>query len=240
MKLITGMHRSGTSLVANLLLQSGADLGNPKTFYPADKWNPQGYFEQQEIHDINMPLIRGPWGKLAYLRLPKPETIVRRADDLRDKIKKADNKYRHRVVKENRFCLTLAGWLEHGACIEKLVVVLRHPTEVALSLKKRNYLPLYFGYKLWYIHLNRLMDISRAIPIWYVSYQKLTDPNKGLGELKAVQEFLELDQHDNLEEIVKGTVMFRTSQVSHPNLTGDLGELWKKLVNRHKFQFLER
>ena len=47
MILIAGTHRSGTSLVARLLYESGADFGNPEGFYPPDQWNRGGYFEQK-------------------------------------------------------------------------------------------------------------------------------------------------------------------------------------------------
>ena len=70
MRIITGMHRSGTSLVARLFYEFGADMGTPEYFYRPDKWNPEGYFEQPDIHAINMPLINGPWWKLAYFWLP--------------------------------------------------------------------------------------------------------------------------------------------------------------------------
>ena len=44
MYLITGMHRSGTSLVAQIFFEVGMDFGDPENFYPADRWNPDGYF----------------------------------------------------------------------------------------------------------------------------------------------------------------------------------------------------
>ena len=65
MKLIAGMHRSGTSLVARLAFELGADFGDPETFYRPDRWNPDGYFEQIDIHAINMPLINGPLWKFS-------------------------------------------------------------------------------------------------------------------------------------------------------------------------------
>ena len=70
MKLISGMHRSGTSLVAQLFFEAGADMGNPSTFYPTDKWNSDGYFEQTDILAINQPLINGFLGRFSYFWLP--------------------------------------------------------------------------------------------------------------------------------------------------------------------------
>ena len=67
MHIITGMHRSGTSLVARIFHLMGANLGDEDTFYQPDMWNPEGYFEQPDIHSINMPLVNGIFWKFSYL-----------------------------------------------------------------------------------------------------------------------------------------------------------------------------
>ena len=77
------MHRSGTSLVARILLGAGGDLGDPKGFFPPDRWNKDGYFEQTDIHSVNMALINGRFGRLAYLKLPAEQTVIRRSAALR-------------------------------------------------------------------------------------------------------------------------------------------------------------
>ncbi|MCK5221967.1 MAG: hypothetical protein KAR14_10335, partial [Candidatus Aminicenantes bacterium] len=102
MKLITGMHRSGTSITARLFYEAGADMGDPDKFYPGDKWNPDGYFEQPKFHSVNMPLINGPWGKLSYFRLPSEKTIIRRARKFSKIIPEIAKEYKGKVVKETR------------------------------------------------------------------------------------------------------------------------------------------
>ena len=72
MQIITGMHRSGTSLVAKIFYEVGADLGPKETLYPGDRWNPDGYYEQPAIHSINMALIHGPFWKFSYFFLAEP------------------------------------------------------------------------------------------------------------------------------------------------------------------------
>ena len=59
--------------MAQVYNEAGFDLGCPDDFYAADKWNVDGYFEQPEIHAVNMPLINGPFGKLSYFRVAKAE-----------------------------------------------------------------------------------------------------------------------------------------------------------------------
>lgn len=49
--LVLGMHRSGTSALANLLALAGADL--PREVMPADAHNARGYFEPWRIAVFN-------------------------------------------------------------------------------------------------------------------------------------------------------------------------------------------
>jgi hypothetical protein len=52
---VTGMHRSGTSLVANYLGRCGLDMGDE--LLPADVGNPLGYYEDVHIHDLHRELL---------------------------------------------------------------------------------------------------------------------------------------------------------------------------------------
>lgn len=52
---LTGMHRSGTSLVANYLQRAGLDMG--EELLPADVGNPLGYYEDVHIHDLHRELL---------------------------------------------------------------------------------------------------------------------------------------------------------------------------------------
>ncbi len=55
MLVVTGMHRSGTSLVANYLERCGLDMG--EELLPADVGNPLGYYEDVHIHDLHRELL---------------------------------------------------------------------------------------------------------------------------------------------------------------------------------------
>ncbi len=52
---ITGMHRSGTSLLASFLARAGVDLGDD--FFPADPRNPRGYFEDRELLELETAML---------------------------------------------------------------------------------------------------------------------------------------------------------------------------------------
>ncbi|HXO22367.1 MAG TPA: glycosyltransferase [Thermoanaerobaculia bacterium] len=54
--LVTGMHRSGTSLAASCLAAMGVDMGS--RLLPADAANPRGYFEDVDFLEIDRRLVR--------------------------------------------------------------------------------------------------------------------------------------------------------------------------------------
>jgi hypothetical protein len=240
MKLISGMHRSGTSLVAQLFYESGADMGNPNTFYRPDKWNPEGYFEQPDIHAINMPLINGPLWKFAYFWLPSTKTILKRATRQTEQICQTAVKYRGKVVKETRFCLTLPAWVQSGAQIDKILICLRDPIQVAKSLQKRNKITLIHAYSLWLIHNQRLLENTGDIPLWFIYYKNLLDKNRIMAEILPAFRFFDLEiPDDKLERLSAAIVKPQmnhniNSQIDYPD---SIESMWYELLGRHARQF---
>ena len=235
------MHRSGTSLVARLFLEAGADLGNPDTFYRADKWNSDGYFEQTDIHAINMPLINGPWWKFAYYRLPSTKTILRRANRREEQIRETAQAYRGKVVKETRFCLTLHAWQRYGAEVDRILICLRDPAQVARSIKKRNHTLLRHGYYLWHLHNARILDCAGSTtPIWLIYYNNLLEPEKFQREINAAFQFMDVPV--NAEAIDKMLEDLVSTSMNHnagfeDSYPANVQELWNKLKQKHAKQF---
>lgn len=243
MKIISGMHRSGTSLVARLFHEAGAEMGDPATLYPGDRWNPDGYFEQPAFHAINMPLIHGPYGRLAYLSLPSPRTIERRAGRLREQIRSTAQAYRGRIVKDARFCLTLGAWLSQGAHIDRVALVLREPTEVARSLRRRNRIPLFLGYSLWRTHNERLLRAAtdHDIPLHLVRYDLLLDPERQCDEILGAFRFMALDVGADATCRLIERVAEPSKNKSRPPVTAGphppaVSAMWDELRERHASQ----
>lgn len=240
MHIISGMHRSGTSLIAQLFYEVGVDMGNAEHFYRPDKWNPDGYFEQPDIHAINVPLINGPWWKLAYYRLPSTSTIMKRAEKRSDQIKQTATRYRGKVVKETRFCLTLPAWLKYGAQIDKILICLREPMQVAKSIHKRNFITIKHALSLWHIHNCRILENSVEIPVWFICYNNLLDEKLSLQEIKGALQFFECDLTNNeLEILLRKCVKpqmnhYPVQIISYPR---KIRLLWAELCKRHEEQF---
>jgi len=239
MKIIAGMHRSGTSLVAKLFYEAKADMGNPETFYRADRWNSEGYYEQPAIHEVNMPLVNGPWGKLAYFHLPSPGTVIKRGQRLSAKIAETAADYRGKVVKDPRFCLTLSAWREHGAEIDGFLACLRRPEHVALSLQRRNKIPFSLGLKLWEIHNRSLLAHTAEVPLWLVGYAELMSLETFEAEMRAAGHFFGMEFDDaQVEELRGRSVKASMNHADKENIKcpGRIHDLWEELRDRHEKQ----
>jgi len=237
MKLIAGMHRSGSSILAKVLREAGADFGDEETFYPADKWNPDGYFEQREILDINLRLVNGNYGKLSYAFLPSDETILKRSYPIQSKIESAISKFSDKVVKENRFCLTLNAWIAHGLTVEKAIICIRHPALVARSLWKRNRLPAWFGYRIWYQHHERLLEAlyTNGIPYKVVSHEAFVSEQNQQAELLGLLRFFELDEaFPFADELLKKNVHTKPDEEHSKALPLPVAELYQRLLNQSR------
>jgi hypothetical protein len=160
---ITGMHRSGTSLVARLLNLCGLHLGAESDLVTASPFNPEGYWEHRDLVLVNdevLACLKGGWdvppvadagwedrAELAPQRARAARTLaeLRRADWW--------------GWKDPRIALTLPFW-RRLAPEARVVVCVRHPLEVALSLHRRGYSSVTFGLQLWLAYTRSLLQIT--------------------------------------------------------------------------------
>ena len=64
MVVVLGMHRSGTSAVAEAVVRLGVAVGDSLSMDGPSEWNPRGYFEDPELNRINdavLEAIGGSW-----------------------------------------------------------------------------------------------------------------------------------------------------------------------------------
>lgn len=240
MKIITGMHRSGTSIVARLMFEAGGDFGDPETFYRPDKWNPDGYYEQPEFHAINMPIINGPFWKFSYFRLASTQTLARRAARFSDQIQAASEKYRGKIVKEVRFCLTLPGWQEQGAHFDRALVCLREPFEVAQSVDKRFRVGYNRSLELWRQHNERLLENLGDLPRWFIAYHNILDPDTRRREISGALAFFDLDHSDATLDRISALIRSpRHTAASRESIQYPqrVQEMWDRLLEMHRVQF---
>ena len=215
MHIITGMHRSGTSFVANLVKRLGADFGDESLLIAKDRWNEKGYFENWEIVDANNRLILGDalaylYRKVFALRCgpklksllqgainapafvhPRRAPILRRAPRLAVRLGELGGKYDTAVVKDVRFSLTIGSWRK-AARVGRVLYCYRHPYAAARSLWRRQNIPLRKGLKLWLYHVNEFFEQAEGLELTMVDFDRFFEEDPATGEVERLCGFLGL------------------------------------------------
>lgn len=157
---IAGMHRSGTSMVAQLLQQAGLYLGEPTDLMPPAEENPEGFFEHLEFVQLNDEVLHAAG---AGWDCPPPAET--------DWSAPAFDPYRQRAAllagplaanppwgwKDPRNSLTLPFWRSALGPM-RAVVVVRNPLEVVTSLHRRNGFSPALSLTLWRIYAERVLQ----------------------------------------------------------------------------------
>ncbi|MDE2303315.1 MAG: hypothetical protein KGK11_12230 [Sphingomonadales bacterium] len=177
--LVLGMHRSGTSAMARVMSLIGCAL--PRHLMPPGPHNPTGHWESEAVFYFNEELLAAldsrwdDWRGLDAERLAAVagEAFLERARALlREEFAGA----RCFVFKDPRHCRLLPFWLAVLAAeaIEpRVVIVLRHPGEVAQSLADRDGIAPELAELIWLRHLLEGEAASRQLVRTIASYEAL-------------------------------------------------------------------
>jgi glycosyltransferase involved in cell wall biosynthesis len=174
---VLGMHRSGTSLAAGLLRLLGTDLGpQDGLLAPDSRDNPKGYWERQEVIDLNNELlVRLGGSSWAPPSLPSGWESAAALDDIRERARNVLEGFdpsRVWVIKDPRLSLTLPFWLPL-ADESAAVVCLRSPRNVAASLHVRDPngpLSRRDWTAVWHEYTAAALENARPLPHAIVSY----------------------------------------------------------------------
>lgn len=173
---VMSMHRSGSSALMGLLQGMGWHLGEAHDFNPADESNPRGYFEHREVWKLNREILRDAgvnWFRGAEF---KPSTIPgerRRLYQRRaDAVVAALDARRPWAIKDPRLCLSFPIWRDRlrRPCV---LLLYRHPGEVARSLQRRDGFALPFGLALWEHYTRCALRYTRGLRRTLVSHREL-------------------------------------------------------------------
>ena len=182
--IITGMHRSGTSMVAGLLQKCGLYLGDNLLKNLSD--NPKGHYEDRNFMRINAEILEannGAWG------IP-PKKIIDVPGKLQNQMRAFVNMWPgDRIVgwKDPRACLTLQLWKKYIEPEElRVVLVLRPIQEIALSLKKRNKFSIPKGLSLAKFYLKKAYENLGELTYIETRYREyFRDWRSELGKITA-------------------------------------------------------
>lgn len=179
--LILGMHRSGTSLVSGIINKLGVYGGDETTLSRSGEWNPKGYWEFRKLNQTNNRILEAlgaRWDRVAglddtLLQDPRDGRISGICNELAPTLE-AFGKQGDWAVKDPRMCLLLPAWRKYFSN-PVAVMVVRDPLEVAISLNKRNQMPLVVGAALWEFYTKSALQHSQDMPRIFVNYNTLLE-----------------------------------------------------------------
>ncbi|MFG0319094.1 MAG: sulfotransferase, partial [Planctomycetota bacterium JB042] len=166
--IVSGMHRSGTSLAASWLAALGVDLGDD--LVPADERNPKGYFEERSFVELHGNLLtratrraelgHRDWGWTASEWLDRG--VYARYDRLaRALVERRRRPDRPFGFKDPRASLVLDFWDEHFEDA-RFVLIYRFPWEVADSMQRTGVETFLahpeIAYPIWRFYNRQLLD----------------------------------------------------------------------------------
>ncbi|HVM14495.1 MAG TPA: glycosyltransferase [Egibacteraceae bacterium] len=150
---VTGMHRSGTSLVARVCNILGVDLGGPEHLMEATADNPTGYWEHEEVTWFNERLLGELGGN--WKQPPVLDPGWERQPGLDQKRADASTLFQTHFAgvevvgwKDPRMSFLLPFW-RTVVPIDRTVLCIRDPREVAASLAARNSVEPERAARLW-------------------------------------------------------------------------------------------
>lgn len=152
---VIGMHRSGTSLLTNILDSMGVHVGDEAKIM-VDQYNERGYWENLQMITINDAILHyfgstwsEPWG-LTPSNIKRHPTIRALAPHIQDLLARYQD-YDMWAFKDPRATLTMPFWDPFLPTVDYFISV-RNPLAVAHSLKHRDNLSITEGAMLWYFY----------------------------------------------------------------------------------------
>lgn len=179
---VTGMHRSGTSLIVRMLNLAGAYLGAPESLMGVSEYNERGHWEYIPVVQRNDWILEALGGYVwntvpAHLTEEDKSTIRSYAPQAQrvidDLLFGAINSRKWGVaVKDPRFCITLPAW-EHLVPKSRIIICLRNPLQVAYSIYARDRMELLDGIRLWKIYNDHALQHAPRTDRLVVNYEDM-------------------------------------------------------------------
>lgn len=214
--IISGMHRSGTSICGGLLNILGIGSGKDSEMVPSNFDNPKSFFERNDVLHLNEKILldhNSTWdfpNELCFKEI-KAEKYSQETKKIYNYLNK---EYDTWFIKDPRFCLTYKCW--SNVLENKLdIIVVRDPVEVSFSLHKRNQLNIYHNLALYKLYYHKLFqnNFNQKKTIFIYFNELIIEP---LKVTKKIYEFLVKNNVLNLkfpeEEKIKQCVEFKISK----------------------------
>lgn len=234
--LVFGMHRSGTSAITRLLQEAGADVG--ERVVPGSAGNEEGHWEDAFAVELNERLLAELGRRWDDVRpLPggwlQSEAAVQARQQIVDYLISSRSRKELWAIKDPRMCLVADLWMSavrEANCRHAVVLLARHPVEVANSLATRDGMAPGKAALLWMRYMVDAERATRDAPRLALTYDALlADPASLLLRMRSLGV-------SALDAITPQSVNVarRHHRVSRETLAGPLGEAWESFRSAPK------
>lgn len=215
---VLGMHKSGTTLAAQILHHSGINMGeNLENGASYDQGN---QYERESTWRLNEDILRAHYQRSIDIRLPANlQLSPSQRDRMRQIIASANQQYTHWGFKDPRTCLVYPLWAselpEH-----RLIVIYRDPTEPWPRYRPRHarnrYREPFVAWRYlqsWCEHNLKILSYLKETtqPYIVLDYQQLVTTQ---AEFERLQQFLEMPLVDR-----RRPSLYRNRPQSYPALS---------------------
>lgn len=247
--IILGSGRSGTSMLAGSLANSGYNLGNQSNYLGKNKANPKGFFEDYEVNTINEDILKKSlpftfnekirkffFSSFTFYRARWLANIptfypIKSTDTINNRIKNVIAKEPF-CFKDPRFSYTLPIWKPFLNENTHFLVIFREPDKTAISIVrecKENEV------------LNSLkIDEHKALNIWKAMYRYLLkiyekDSDKERWLFVHYNQIFEKEKIKEIETFIgtKIDLSFPDSKISRTNYSNlSINESCNRVYNQ--------
>ena len=228
--IVTGMHRSGTSAVARVVNLLGVDLGPEEDLMEAKPDNPEGFWENRHIVQIDDDLLAVLGGRWDEPPLTYGWERQAGIDDLQARAEKALERIEGERpgFKDPRAALLLGFWKRIWPDAQ-VVTVVRHPVAVARSLEHRNGFDPEKSAALWLRYTaEALAGVDSPTVVAYEDL--LSEPEKVVTQLAS-----ELGLKPSFEAVTEAVASIRTGRPPASELpNGDVGPMMSAALELHR------
>jgi hypothetical protein len=172
------MHRSGTSALGGALEPLGLTVG--KTVMAPKQENPKGFYENNsltELHEKFLDSIGSSWCDLEPLGDEQFHgAAARRFQSKLLELLIDEFGTERPLIKDPRMCRLMPLWLpliKENFPLARFILPVRHPVEVAYSLRQRGQVTLDQGLKLWVVHVLEAERTTRDFSRRFTTYDQL-------------------------------------------------------------------
>jgi hypothetical protein len=225
---VLGMHRSGTSLAAQLVRACGWHLGDDDELLGPRTDNADGFFERADVQLLNDQVLAEAasawWDPPLTQELPDNPGLVSEIMKIVDGIASQAGGRRF-AIKDPRIAILWHYW---GEVLPdaRILLAVRHPIEAASSLHARDGLPMEVGLALWRAYTEASISAALGRDSYVLGYEDVvTAPD---GSVARLAQWLGVDAPPDLGRLaVKPQLRHHVASASEYPLTQAQLALWE-------------